>query len=116
MVGSKIVDGLFVSKYGGMTGTYDIVVTMEGYLKLGTGHYYLSNSAPEVMLAGTIEMYKGKVKDITNLSGHYLPNAEQTKNYIRILNDLGARLSGATLSIYKVEGNKKVLESREKID
>ncbi|SKC95077.1 hypothetical protein SAMN05660461_0219 [Chitinophaga ginsengisegetis] len=113
---STIVNGRFQSRGKGMTGEYDIIVTLDGTVKLGRGHYYLSMSAKYVQLAGTVQMYDGKVKSITNLSGHYLPSEEETKNFGKILKRYGVKVSGASLHTYKVENERTVKVGKTKID
>lgn len=113
---STLVNGRFQSRGKGMTGEYDIVVLLDGTIKLGKGHYYLSMSAKHVQLAGTVQMYDGRVKSITNLSGHYLPSEAETSNFGKILKRYGVKVSGASLHTYKLENEKTVKVGKTKID
>lgn len=61
-------------------------------------------------------MYDGKVKSITNFSGHYLPSEEETKNFGKILKRYGVKVSGASLHTYKVENERTVKVGKTKID
>ena len=93
--GYNLVGGQFQARGKGMSGAYDFVVTQDGKLLLGHGHYYISKEAPTVQAAGVLEMYNGKVKTISNNSGHYQPSAQETNNFKSILTDLGVDVSGA---------------------
>lgn len=93
--GYKLENGQFHARGKGMSGTYDFVITKDGRLLLGHGHYFLSKEAPTVQAAGTIKMYNGKVKEITNNSGHYQPSAAETGNFQSILTNAGVDVSGA---------------------
>ena len=66
----------------------NFVITMNGELRIGRGHYYLSGRSPKVLAAGDIRIINGKITRMTNASGHYLPNLAQSKMmefYIRRL-------------------------------
>lgn len=80
------------------------MVTNEGSLKVGTGHYNLSNSSPTVKAAGTIKLVKGKIMEITNNSGHYRPTADEMAQSIKEMQSKGINLSGATVKIYGADG------------
>jgi RHS repeat-associated protein len=87
-------------------GTFDFVVTNEGKLVVGNGHYNLSGGASSVKAAGQIQLYKGKVMNINNSSGHYMPSIEEAKNFGNILKEAGANVSGAKLNLYDAAGKK----------
>jgi hypothetical protein len=40
-------------------------------------------------LPGTISLYNGRVKEVTNNSGHYKPSAQETSNFSKIFQNLG---------------------------
>lgn len=54
-------------------GRYDFVLTESGDIKIGTGHFFLSDQAKYVSSAGDILVKDGKIVEITNISGHYKP-------------------------------------------
>ncbi|MEL6560256.1 MAG: hypothetical protein AAFQ94_18855 [Bacteroidota bacterium] len=71
-------------------GYYDYVVTMEGELKIGAGHYFMTNSNEYVKAAGRVELDKlGKIKDVDLNSGHYQPNYEENEIARQLFRDLG---------------------------
>lgn len=58
-------------------GTWDVVVTTDGKLMIGDGHYKMSNSASEVLAAGSITVSEaGVVTSYSNNSGHYKSKEE----------------------------------------
>jgi hypothetical protein len=87
-------------------GTFDFVVTNEGQLIIGRGHFSLSNGAETVRAAGQLSLYKGKVTNINNGSGHYQPSIEQAKEFGNVLKDAGVNVSGAKLNLYDKGGTK----------
>ena len=89
-------------------GTFDFIITSDGQLKIGTGHYSLAGNDPRVTLkaAGQINIYKGKITDISNSSGHYQPTVEQAREFGNALKEVGVDVSGAKMNIYSESGNK----------
>lgn len=87
-------------------GTFDFVVTNDGKLVIGSGHYNLSNEAESVRAAGQISIFKGKVTNINNSSGHYKPSIEQAESYGNILKDAGVDISKSNLNLYDKAGKK----------
>ena len=58
-------------------GWFCYIITLEGELKIGAGHYFMSNSDEYVKAAGRIDIDgAGKIKVIEPESGHYRPNYE----------------------------------------
>ena len=56
---------------------YDFIVDVNGNLKIGGGHYRLSQKASNVKAAGEIKVDKyGKIIYLNNESGHYEPTKE----------------------------------------
>jgi RHS repeat-associated protein len=55
----------------------DFVITKDGNLVLGNGHYNLSDEAEFVKGAGKLMFVNGKVTNITNNSGHYQLNKKE---------------------------------------
>ena len=110
----KIEKGLISIEGRAVTnGTFDFVITNEGTLKLGTGHYNLSNGAQTVKAAGQIKVYKGKITTINNSSGHYKPSISEAESFGSSLKDKGLDVSGAKVKLYNGEG---VLQKTVKID
>ena len=66
----------------------DYVITEDGSLKIGKGHYKLANKAPRLQMAGEIMVDKtGAVIKINNNSGHYQPSINSFLIFIkRLLN------------------------------
>ena len=79
-VGSKrfdydVVDHKFVFKVPhNVNEMYDFVVTKDGKLLIGYGHYKLSKKQDIIKAAGRIKIDEnGKINYIDNVSGHYRP-------------------------------------------
>jgi len=89
-------------------GTFDFVVTNDGKLVIGQGHYNLSGQASEVRAAGQMRIVKGKVMDINNSSGHYKPTVEEASKAGDILKEIGVDVSRTNLNLYNNEGVKIV--------
>lgn len=53
MKGYDLVDGKLTARGQGLKGTFDFVVTNEGRLIIGKGHYNISGEASSVQAAGT---------------------------------------------------------------
>ena len=71
-------------------GYYDYIITLEGELKIGAGHYFMSNSDEYVKAAGKIELDEfGKIKDADLNSGHYQPSYEENEVARQVFRDLG---------------------------
>lgn len=80
----------------------DFIIDINGNLKVGRGHAFLSNGS-DVQAAGKIKIDSfGNVRRITNESGHFAPNVEQAKNYEEIFNSLGVRTQNSWLEIYQL--------------
>lgn len=60
------------------TGAKDFIITENGALMLGNGHYHLSGNAKTVKGAGEVNIVNGKIQDVTNNSGHYQPTSKNT--------------------------------------
>lgn len=54
----------------------DYVILLDGELRIGMGHYYLSEYANEVINAGQIGIENGKITYLSNWSGHYCPTKD----------------------------------------
>lgn len=70
-------------------GTYDYVITSNGELRLGGGHYYLSGEAGSVRGAGGAYFEGGRVSVLTDGSGHYRPTIPQVQNIANTFRDNG---------------------------
>ncbi len=72
-------------------GFYDFVITEGGELRIGNGHFALSDQG-QTGVKGAGEIYvneSGKIGLINNNSGHYQPNQEQLKKQAVILRESG---------------------------
>ncbi|WP_427874508.1 hypothetical protein [Flavobacterium sp. MMS24-S5] len=76
----------------------DFVITTNGELKIGKKHHFLGN-ASSVEAAGTIKTVNGKLKKISNSSGHYFPTVDETNKFPEIFRQLGIDTKGASLEI-----------------
>lgn len=54
----------------------DYVILLNGELRMGKSHYYLSEMADEVLSAGRLGIENGKIEFLDNWSGHYNPNMD----------------------------------------
>ena len=92
---SNVKQGKFV---GIEADFYDFVITADGKLVLGGGHAFLSEGAPYVKAAGSIDIDEaGRILEINSQSGHYKPTVEQMKTAESILSGMGLDLSYAKL-------------------
>lgn len=91
---AEIVNGNLQARGVGLKGEYDFVVTQDGKLRIGVGHYHLSGSAPTVQAAGVLKVWDGKISWITNQSGHYRPSQAETAKFEDIFKQLGLDVSG----------------------
>lgn len=66
----------------------------------------MSNEAGIVKAAGQISIFKGKVTNINNSSGHYKPSVEQAQQFGNILKESGVNVSRTNLNIYDQAGKK----------
>ena len=66
----------------------DFIITVDGILKFGYGHYKLSNKAEYVKYAGRAKIVNGKIIYIDTDSGHYVPTEEEMINAKEILNKM----------------------------
>lgn len=95
----NLVDGKLKFTNGMSTkGTFDVVVTNDGKLLIGDGHYKMSNSASSVRAAGSITVGEnGVIKSYNNYSGHYKSGQAGLESLGNELNKLGA-INGNTTS------------------
>lgn len=87
------------------TGRYDFVITNEGELVIGRGHTALSQGAETVQAAGELKIVNGKVREITNSSGHYKPTVAQGQKSVELLEKAGVNTSGTKVSLYTENGS-----------
>ncbi len=69
-------------------GKFDYVITNNGQLRIGQGHYHLSGGASRVQMAGRLKIYRGKVTPLNGNSGHYRPTPAQIRQGEIYLNRL----------------------------
>ncbi|MFK7002181.1 hypothetical protein [Flavobacterium oreochromis] len=82
----------------------DFVITTSGELKIGKKHHFLGN-ASDVEAAGTIRTVNGKLKNISNASGHYFPTIEEANKFPEIFRQLGIDTKGAALEILYIDAS-----------
>jgi hypothetical protein len=88
----SFINGQFVPNGNALpNGIMDFVALPDGQILLGTKHTFLSQGV-DVLAAGTVKLTDGVVKDITNLSGHYLPNPGETMNFLRVFKNAGVNI------------------------
>jgi hypothetical protein len=94
--------GIFRKIDGNIVGGkfYNFVVTKSGKLKIGNKHHYLGN-AQDVLAAGSIRFKNGKIVDITNLTGHYKPNLQESLNFVEAFKVSGIPIKKARFRIYE---------------
>lgn len=64
-------------RLAGINGNFNYVVTAEGQLIVGrSGHTSLAGGS-DVRAAGEVQLYKGNIKWIDNMSGHYQPSGPE---------------------------------------
>jgi hypothetical protein len=77
------------------TGSVDFVITEAGELRLGSGHFFLYDSANSVKAAGQLYLKNGKIDVVTNWSGHYQPTVADLKRTEAALKNNGLFGPGA---------------------
>jgi hypothetical protein len=88
----------FTDANKGGEGWRDFVITNDGELRVGSGHYTLSGEAESVKGAGQIYITKeGKIDAVNNNSGHYKPDDSQLRKQASLL-----KASGLTTSDFMV--------------
>ncbi len=80
---------LSVTRSTGKPKPVDFVITNDGKLVIGSGHYNLANKAKSVKGAGGIKVIDGKVVEVTNESGHYKPNSKELYRQSKRLQRMG---------------------------
>ena len=83
----------------------DFIIDMEGNLRLGSGHSYLAEGN-SVQAAGKMKINsQGRIRLITNESGHYQPTVEQALNYPDILQKAGLNLDKSWILVKAFESS-----------
>lgn len=101
----RYVDGVLeINGNTQVAGKWDYIVKADGEILVGRKHSFLSQGS-DVLAAGELKFNNGKLVDINNLSGHYLPDASETFNFLRIFKKQGVNVDDAFLSIYEGSGN-----------
>ncbi len=70
----EIIDNVILSDNQALNMRCEYVILLNGELRLGEGHYYLSERAEQVLNAGTMGIENGKIIHLDNWSGHYQPD------------------------------------------
>lgn len=101
-LGSTVSEGkISIGGRSVTNGRFDFVVTANGELKVGSGHYSLSGEAQGVQAAGQIKLFKGELMEINNASGHYQPSVFEAQKFPSIFENLGVNVSKAKLKTYE---------------
>ena len=96
---------------------WDFIVTTKGEILVGRKHSWLSKGE-DVLAAGEIKYNNGKLVEISNASGHYLPTIEETSNFFKIFKNAHVDIENVTLTILQKDGTiyKQILsKSKERI-
>ena len=92
----------------------DFIIDMDGNLKLGRGHSYLANGG-NVQAAGTIKVNsQGRIRLITNESGHFQPTVSEALNYPTVFGNIGLDVNNSWIRIGEFTTSKSnyVIDSR----
>ncbi len=84
------------------------MVTLEGKLKIGKKHHFLGDRK-SVEAAGTARFTNGKLKNLTNYSGHYQPSIAESFKFPEIFRQLGLKTKGASLEYQYLDNTGKVI-------
>ena len=82
---------------------WDYIVKADGQILVGRKHSWLSQGE-SVLAAGELKYNNGKIVEISNASGHYLPSTDEASNFLRIFRQAGVKVDDATLTIFKSDG------------
>ena len=82
---------------------WDFIVTTKGEILVGKKHSWLSKGE-DVLAAGEVKYRNGKLVEISNASGHYLPTIEESSNFLKIFKEVGVDIESATLTILQKDG------------
>ena len=82
---------------------WDFIVTTKGEILVGRKHSWLSKGE-DVLAAGEVKYRNGKLVEISNASGHYLPTIEESSNFLKIFKEGGVDIESATLTILQKDG------------
>lgn len=73
------------------TGTVNFIINKSGELVTGIGHSHLADGE-DVLGAGTFLFKDGKLKAVSNTSGHYEPTVQEAEQAYKLLQDMGINL------------------------
>ena len=82
---------------------WDYIVKADGQILVGRKHSWLSQGE-DVLAAGELKYNNGKLVEISNASGHYLPSTSEASNFLRVFRTGGVNVDNATLTILKEDG------------
>jgi len=103
---------LHIPNYGDL----EFVVGLDGKIVFGNRHQHLAKIAgdkSQVLAAGRLNVKKGKISTIDNLSGHFLPSEAETLNFPKLLRQNGLNLKGTRLQIWVADDS--VIEGAKKL-
>ena len=69
-------------------GIMDFIITIDGDLLLGNGHFKLNKKQHYLLFAGKLGIENGKITYIDNDSGHYIPTVEESIKFLRCFTKL----------------------------
>lgn len=95
----EIVDQVFKINGKNANGAFDYVILKTGEMRIGAGHYHLSDMADEILAAGKIDLKDGKIDFLINDSGHYRPSGSDLANYANTFTKEG--LMSETVQVFK---------------
>ncbi|MHA7831416.1 MAG: hypothetical protein ACX93O_09965 [Flagellimonas sp.] len=100
----KYIDGeLQVIGNTNVAQKWDYIVKTDGQILVGRKHSWLSQGE-DVLAAGELKFNNGKLVEINNASGHYMPSTDEASNFLRIFREAGVKVEDATLTILKSDG------------
>jgi len=82
---------------------WDYIIKTDGQILVGRKHSWLSQGE-DVLAVGEVKYNSGKLVEISNASGHYLPSTSEASNFLRIFRKAGVNVDNATLTILKEDG------------
>lgn len=65
----------------------DFIIDNDYNLSLGKGHHKLSKKANSLLMAGTLVISNGKIVEISNDSGHYMPSVDQFLSFVNSISE-----------------------------
>lgn len=68
---------------------YDFIITSDGLMRIGQGHFRLSDKSNDILGAGEIAINNnGIISYLNNESGHYKPSKDDTYQIYKLFKDM----------------------------